>query len=143
MLNKPEIITLYNQGLSTRDIASRLCVSKSRVGVIIKEAGVSRTKSDAMRLANPMKLSTHWRTCRQHARRIWTVVNGAIPSRYHIHHKDGDYTNNDLTNLECLPGSKHNSLHSRGPEYTIPRHLRPARKEYMRKYLKEYRDSKT
>lgn len=41
-------------------------------------------------------------------RYIWEKANGAIPKGSHIHHKDGDTLNNDLSNLECLtPSARH------------------------------------
>ena len=45
-------------------------------------------------------------------RRIWEDANGPIPEGCHIHHKDGDASNNALDNLECLDGSEHMALHS-------------------------------
>jgi len=44
-------------------------------------------------------------------RRIWHDSFGPIPDGHHIHHKDGDWTNNSLDNLECIHGSKHASNH--------------------------------
>lgn len=136
MLPKPskrEIIDLYLTGLSTRKVASQLNVSFSYVGKIVKDAGVSRLRVDAIIAARPAK-SKHWRSAREAARRIWVRTYGPIPSGYHIHHKDGDFTNNDLNNLECISAAAHMRLHHAGPEYHIPRHLRPARKQYMNTY---------
>lgn len=42
---------------------------------------------------------------------IWKDANGPVPDGYHIHHKDGNSLNNDLSNLECVPGSEHVSEH--------------------------------
>ena len=35
-------------------------------------------------------------------RAVWEHHNGKIPNGYHVHHKDGDRNNNDISNLELL-----------------------------------------
>lgn len=42
---------------------------------------------------------------------VWKLSNGAIPKGYCIHHKDGDITNNDISNLELLDKKKHLTDH--------------------------------
>jgi hypothetical protein len=49
-------------------------------------------------------------------RLIWTEANGPIPDGYEIHHEDRDKTNNDLSNLRCLPKPEH----SRIPKKVVP-----------------------
>lgn len=44
---------------------------------------------------------------------IWTLNFGKIPAGHHIHHKDGNPLNNDISNLECLRGAEHLSEHSK------------------------------
>lgn len=44
-------------------------------------------------------------------RRIWTEFFGAIPDGYEIHHKNGDWTDNDPSNLDCLPSTVHQRQH--------------------------------
>src|SRR4030067_1479678 len=44
---------------------------------------------------------------------IWKYYNGKIPLGFAIHHKDGNSSNNDITNLECLSRGKHQSEHVR------------------------------
>lgn len=44
-------------------------------------------------------------------RDVWEFHNGVIPDGYHIHHKDGDPENNDISNLECLSQSDHHKKH--------------------------------
>lgn len=44
-------------------------------------------------------------------RKIWEDTFGEIPLEYHIHHKNGDTTDNRLENLECIHKSKHHSIH--------------------------------
>lgn len=43
---------------------------------------------------------------------IWEETYGAIPDGYHIHHKDGNSLNNDVSNLELLTNSNHIKLHA-------------------------------
>lgn len=40
-------------------------------------------------------------------RHVWEKHFGPIPKGYHIHHKDGNKLNNDISNLECLSASDH------------------------------------
>ena len=44
-------------------------------------------------------------------RYIWEKANGAISKGAHIHHKDGNTLNNDLSNLECLTPKAHAQTH--------------------------------
>ena len=49
-------------------------------------------------------------------RRIWEQANGPIPReasgrQYHIHHRDGDRSNNSLENLQCVTASQHYDIH--------------------------------
>lgn len=44
-------------------------------------------------------------------RDVWEHHNGAIPDGHHIHHIDGDTSNNDISNLECIPAADHRSEH--------------------------------
>ena len=130
---------LYLLGLSTRQVARELGISKTRAGEIVKRLGISRTRPEAAKPGVWTKPeSTHWRTVRDRARKIWKTTNGPIPKGFHIHHKDGDCTNNSLGNLELKHGSLHISEHSRGAEYGIPRHQRKERRPYMKHYLSMY-----
>ena len=43
---------------------------------------------------------------------IWEYHSGqTVPAGYVIHHKDGNCSNNDFDNLECLPRGEHLSRH--------------------------------
>lgn len=128
-------MSMYINGLSTRQIANKVGISKSYVYKICRS--ISRTKSEAAILRHP-PTSKHWRATRAAARKLWLRKVGPIPLGHHIHHKDNDHTNNTIENLECLSIAKHMKIHHAGPEYHIPRHFRPARKAYMKKYLKKY-----
>ena len=44
-------------------------------------------------------------------RRIWIDANGPISDGMHVHHKDGDWRNNTLSNLELVSRSEHASQH--------------------------------
>ena len=74
----------------------------------------------------------HWRSSRAQARRLWEQAYGIIPPGYHIHHKDQDYTNNNLSNLECLSARDHAYIHH--PINPIPRHQRPLRIAWQKMY---------
>ena len=58
-------------------------------------------------------------------RDVWRVTYGEIPKGFHIHHKDGDPANNDISNLECIAGRDHFALHreSRSKRSKTPEHL--------------------
>lgn len=42
---------------------------------------------------------------------VWAAANGGIERGWHVHHIDGDRSNNSLANLAALPGARHASLH--------------------------------
>jgi len=44
-------------------------------------------------------------------RKVWEYHNGEIPKGYHVHHKDGNRRNNDISNLILLQSSDHLSEH--------------------------------
>lgn len=50
------------------------------------------------------------KTLRLH-RAVWESANGPVPCGHDIHHRDGDKSNNDLNNLECLSRSDHSRTH--------------------------------
>lgn len=43
---------------------------------------------------------------------VWEYYNGPVPKGYDIHHIDFDRSNNDISNLQCLPRAEHKRLHS-------------------------------
>lgn len=45
-------------------------------------------------------------------RRVWADANGPIPEGFDVHHKDGDWTNNDLSNLEVVDAAEHRRSHT-------------------------------
>jgi hypothetical protein len=42
---------------------------------------------------------------------VWESVHGPIPGGHHIHHRDGDTSNNVIENLELLTPAEHNRRH--------------------------------
>ena len=46
-------------------------------------------------------------------RAVWEHYHGPVPDGYHVHHIDGDRSNNDISNLACLPHSEHESYHAK------------------------------
>lgn len=42
---------------------------------------------------------------------VWEYHNGKIPKGYDIHHIDGDKSNNQIENLQCLTRKEHRRLH--------------------------------
>lgn len=46
-------------------------------------------------------------------RHVWECHNGLIPKKHHIHHINGDKSNNNLSNLQLMTLSKHLSKHGK------------------------------
>lgn len=46
-------------------------------------------------------------------RYVWEHYNGEIPEGYHIHHKNHDKSDNDISNLELVSAEKHVSYHAK------------------------------
>lgn len=44
-------------------------------------------------------------------RAVWRHHHGDIPSGHDVHHVNGDFNNNDLSNLECSPHGEHMRRH--------------------------------
>lgn len=44
-------------------------------------------------------------------RRVWVDYKGTIPEKHVIHHIDGDFTNNDISNLACVDKLTHGREH--------------------------------
>jgi len=53
-------------------------------------------------------------------RDIWAQTNGPIPAGFDIHHRDGDKTNNTLSNLELLTQAEHGTRHGFAGNQTVP-----------------------
>lgn len=63
---------------------------------------------------------------------VWMYYNGNIPSGYHIHHKDRNRANNDISNLELIEShlhlKKHNSTieHREKSRLLVKNYMQPA-----------------
>jgi hypothetical protein len=42
---------------------------------------------------------------------VWTMANGPVPDGHEIHHKNEDWTDNRLDNLECIDAAEHQRGH--------------------------------
>ena len=47
---------------------------------------------------------------------IWEKYNGEVPEGYHVHHVDGDKSNNDISNLTLMNQSEHMRYHNNADE---------------------------
>jgi hypothetical protein len=50
-------------------------------------------------------------------RKIWESVYGGIPDGYEIHHKDGNRSNNNIENLQCVSTEDHYKIHYKQGDY--------------------------
>src|ERR1035437_5451807 len=58
-------------------------------------------------------------------RRVWSDAHGPIPAGMHVHHRDGDWRNNALENLELVVPRPHRADHMRARNTADPaRHAR-------------------
>lgn len=62
-------------------------------------------------------------------RKVWEYHNGEIPKGYEVHHIDFDSTNNDISNLMCIPAKEHKRIHMEL--------MTEKRKEQLREHLKK------
>lgn len=46
-------------------------------------------------------------------RYVWEKNFGEIPKDFHVHHKDGDKSNNKISNLELIDKREHATLHKK------------------------------
>jgi hypothetical protein len=83
---------------------------EAHMGDRIVYRGVVYARSGTRRYFNPngRLLALGWPALH---RQIWLDAGRAIPPGHHIHHRDGDVTNNTLANLECLSASDHQRQH--------------------------------
>lgn len=108
--NSNLVCTLYKEGHTLTIIALQTGYSFRSVRKAVLTAGIMRTRGEGA-LLSARKKSSRPGTCRVRARNIWAYFNGPIPEGYHIHHKDGDPTNNHVENLDCIPSPEHTKIH--------------------------------
>lgn len=60
---------------------------------------------------------------------VWEYYNGLVPEGYHIHHIDGDKSNNTIENLQLLSATEHEKLHG---EMLTDEQIECARKNMMK-----------
>lgn len=59
-----------------------------------------------------------WKDLLRLHQRVWTEAHGPIPAGHHIHHRDGDKSNNRLENLVCLTPAEHLAQHPHDRPFT-------------------------
>lgn len=134
-VNRRMLRDLYASGLSTRQVAAQMGCRETIVCKVCKD--IIRDKSSAARLRRP-PTSKHWRSARQQARRkMERHLGRRLCREEHVHHRNGNYTDQRLENLVVVSAADHARIHH--PANPIPRHLRPERQAYMKKYLVNYR----
>lgn len=134
-----EIAKLYESGLSTRQIAMKVGYSPSFTHKIVQKLGLSRGKSEAAILRQP-PTSKARRNCHAMARKIMERHLGRkLRTEEEVHHKDRDFTNNALDNLQVLTEEEHRELHWAPespdrikPYNPLPKHKRPERIAQMK-----------
>lgn len=72
---------------------------------------------------------------------VWEYYNGLVPEGYHIHHIDGNKSNNTIENLQLLSATEHEKLHG---EMLTDEQIECARKNMMKASVasKEWHGSK-
>ena len=49
---------------------------------------------------------------------LWETHHGPIPPGHHVHHKDGNPFNNDVSNLECVDQRRHKAIHAERGDFS-------------------------
>ena len=127
---------IYGMGYSSRETALILGISKSCVGKAIKDNLLGRDRISQAIEKSPVIKGDNWRSCRCTARKKYQRFHGVkLDRKTHVHHIDGDYKNNDISNLTILSASDHARLHGTNPnkKWTME-----YKREYMKKYLRDY-----
>ena len=123
-----ELVVRYGAGESTRMLgcaygAGQMTIWRRLVAAGVKMrsaaeagggAGAPHKRGGAFHRAGTRYLATLGRggkQCLVH-RGCWEAYHGEIPDECVIHHIDGNPTNNDIGNLQCMSDSEHKRLHT-------------------------------
>lgn len=74
---------------------------------VVGHGGGTPAYSNAIKERQPMTIY----------RRLYEQHFGPIPKGYHIHHRDGDHSNNHIENLQCLSVQEHYDIHYSQGDY--------------------------
>lgn len=122
---------LYLQGNSSREVAATLGLCKTSVARICKD--IARSKTKAGFLARPAK-SKRPRTCHAVARRHMEEFLGRkLKHIEHVHHVNGDYTDNRFENLSVVSAKEHRKIHARHKARCIHGHPLTGSNLYIRR----------
>ena len=110
-------------------------------GIIFRRYPDSKRTAHKNYFISSAQKSTGFKTILLH-RYIWTKHNGEIPKGYHIHHKDRNTINNEISNLELVQSNEHYKYHANLPE-NIKKHSKNAIKNNakMQEATKIWRNS--
>ena len=124
-LDLNEIKSLYNQGYSCAEVGKIVGASRQAVWGIMKSHNIKTREKKLLpyiiyddKKWTVSKTTGYYRLTKSRKvnislhRYVWEKEVGKIPSGYDIHHIDGDKTNNDVKNLECLSKAEHTSKHN-------------------------------
>jgi hypothetical protein len=117
-----EMYLLYQTGKSISEVGKEYGVTRQNVYAMFAERGLGLRppKRKPYLVFNGCRYTktyygyyrkTHGDKQLMH-RDVWEFHNGPIPDGWDIHHKDEVKTNNDISNLECLPKAEHTRLYS-------------------------------
>ena len=117
---------LYQQGLSTTEIAKVQGVSRTSVHGLLKSHGYELRKQKRLPFVvfngNRYTLRNNGYYARTNGKRsqlhrdTWECYQGEIPEGYDIHHINEDKQDNRIENLECILKAEHTRHHSIGKE---------------------------
>lgn len=106
------LIWYYEDLLSTKDIAERLGLP-SYGGVVWMLRGRLRDRGDAIALSKPPS-SIERSACYHRSRGVMRrYLKRRLRPEEHVHHRNGDITDNRLENLQVLHVADHNRHHHR------------------------------